>query len=420
MAQDAAALKEEGNSKFKVGEYSAAIDAYTRSLELDSSQHLCYSNRSAAYLKLGGKAEEALRDAEKCVELAPEWPKGYNRQAAALQELQRWDEAIAVCEKGLKASNDESLRKMISEVRNRSFLQRLKGKWHGKVSEELGGYEQSMEFLDDSVVRVEVLGRSIDGKFWMDCTPVPHHLSIQIPMPNAPPGMPQAPPVPYIVKIDDAGLHACCPFMKMDRPTEFEGPGYCLMVPGGSSGVEAEAECTLTGHERLIACTKDFMASLPSRKLEEPLPSDPEDVAKDKLMAGVKFESSMFAIQKRFGEDTLKEVLCAARGEGEYSASLVAAPELKELRQKLKVCGLIDEEPANTTPAAPSPAPAPEVVRNVEKKIEIVQSKEPADTGSTPEAADKAGLSPQVVCAVAIGAAAAAAVGVFLWRRQRR
>ena len=47
-----AALKDEGNACFKKGDYEAAVKAYTESLELDPAQHLCYSNRSAAYLKL--------------------------------------------------------------------------------------------------------------------------------------------------------------------------------------------------------------------------------------------------------------------------------------------------------------------------------------------------------------------------------
>merc|ERR1719446_1917790 len=98
---DAAALKEEGNAAFKAKEYKAAIEAYTRSLELNPNQHLCYSNRSASHMKMDG-FEQALADAEKCVELKPDWAKGYRRLVDALFQLKRSSEATAWLHKGLE------------------------------------------------------------------------------------------------------------------------------------------------------------------------------------------------------------------------------------------------------------------------------------------------------------------------------
>ena len=43
-----------------------------------------YSNRSASFLKLS-KVSQALADAEKCVELRPDWDKAYFRKAVALE-----------------------------------------------------------------------------------------------------------------------------------------------------------------------------------------------------------------------------------------------------------------------------------------------------------------------------------------------
>lgn len=47
-----------------------------------------YSNRSAAYIKADSKSK-ALWDAEKCIDLAPDWVKGYSRLGAAQQSLKR-------------------------------------------------------------------------------------------------------------------------------------------------------------------------------------------------------------------------------------------------------------------------------------------------------------------------------------------
>ena len=47
-----------------------------------------------------GHYEEALEDAQKVVELKPDWPKGYSRVGAAALGAQKYDEAIAAYEKG--------------------------------------------------------------------------------------------------------------------------------------------------------------------------------------------------------------------------------------------------------------------------------------------------------------------------------
>ena len=59
-----------------------------------------YSNRSAAYLN-AGKKQEALADGEKCVEIKPDWAKGYSRKGAALHALGRYAEAAETYEAGL-------------------------------------------------------------------------------------------------------------------------------------------------------------------------------------------------------------------------------------------------------------------------------------------------------------------------------
>lgn len=53
-----------------------------------------FSNRSAAYLKLGDAKSKALKDAERCMELAPEWSKSFSRLGAAQHALGRFDAAV--------------------------------------------------------------------------------------------------------------------------------------------------------------------------------------------------------------------------------------------------------------------------------------------------------------------------------------
>ena len=101
--------KAQGNEALQAGDYDNAIKYYTLAIELDPDNHVLYSNRSAVYMKIQ-HISKALRDAEKCVSLAPNWVKGYNRLGVAQQSLLRYKDAISTYENGLKIDgNDESL-----------------------------------------------------------------------------------------------------------------------------------------------------------------------------------------------------------------------------------------------------------------------------------------------------------------------
>ncbi|XP_047940883.1 malonyl-coenzyme:anthocyanin 5-O-glucoside-6'''-O-malonyltransferase-like [Salvia hispanica] len=71
------------------------------------SNHVLYSNRSAAYACLH-QFIEALSHAEKTVELKPDWAKGYSRLGAAHMGLRRYADAASAYKKGLQIdpSND--------------------------------------------------------------------------------------------------------------------------------------------------------------------------------------------------------------------------------------------------------------------------------------------------------------------------
>lgn len=94
-------LKEKGNSALAAGNFDEAIKCYSDAINFDKSNHVLFSNRSAAYAK-AGKFEEALRDAERTIEIQPNWAKGYSRKGAALTGLQKYQEAQDVLKKGLE------------------------------------------------------------------------------------------------------------------------------------------------------------------------------------------------------------------------------------------------------------------------------------------------------------------------------
>jgi stress-induced-phosphoprotein 1 len=113
-------LKALGNKALQAENYDEAIGHYTEAIALDNSNHVLYSNRSAAYAKQE-KYEEALTDAEKCVEINPSWGKGYSRKGLALAYLGRDKDAEECYKAGLNVdSNNQQLKDGLSEVQKKS------------------------------------------------------------------------------------------------------------------------------------------------------------------------------------------------------------------------------------------------------------------------------------------------------------
>jgi len=93
-------LKSTADSHFRSKSYALAIQAYQDALQLDPTNHIILSNKSAAHLANGEKSK-ALHDAKKCVEHASSWAKGHTRLAAAMASLGRFNEAAGVYSKVL-------------------------------------------------------------------------------------------------------------------------------------------------------------------------------------------------------------------------------------------------------------------------------------------------------------------------------
>jgi tetratricopeptide (TPR) repeat protein len=90
---------------------------YSKAIELDKTNHIYFSNRSAAYLTKGDAAK-ALDDASTCLELNPDFEKGYSRKGAALQGMKKFDESIAVLEQGVtKFPENSNLQKELATVK---------------------------------------------------------------------------------------------------------------------------------------------------------------------------------------------------------------------------------------------------------------------------------------------------------------
>ncbi|KAM7491258.1 hypothetical protein LguiA_034179 [Lonicera macranthoides] len=115
MADEA---KAKGNAAFAAKNYADAITHFTAAIDLAPTNHVLYSNRSAAFASLNQFAD-ALTDAKKTVELKPDWSKGYSRLGAAHLGLKNYEEAISAYRKGLEIDpSNEALKSGLSDAQS--------------------------------------------------------------------------------------------------------------------------------------------------------------------------------------------------------------------------------------------------------------------------------------------------------------
>ncbi|KAH9639997.1 hypothetical protein HF086_008092 [Spodoptera exigua] len=132
-------LKNKGNAALEAGKLDDAVRFYTEAIAVDPTNHVLYSNRSAAHAK-ASNFEEALVDAERTIALNPTWSKGYSRKASTLAYLGRWAEAIETYNKGLELDpNNEQLATGLLETKNKFEL----------ICQKLRNDPRSREWLND-------------------------------------------------------------------------------------------------------------------------------------------------------------------------------------------------------------------------------------------------------------------------------
>lgn len=109
-------FKNKGNEFFKKGQHDEAIAWYTKAVEAEPSNHVYYSNRSAAKTAKKDYAG-AIEDGKLCIRCKPDWNKGYFRLANAQKLSGDFLSAYQTVQKGLKiVANDANLLKIRNET----------------------------------------------------------------------------------------------------------------------------------------------------------------------------------------------------------------------------------------------------------------------------------------------------------------
>ncbi|GAA5974076.1 hypothetical protein JCM21900_003383 [Sporobolomyces salmonicolor] len=109
--------REEGNKAFKAGDFATAVQHYTESIKRNPADARGYTNRAAAYTKLLA-LPEALRDADKAIEVQPDFVKGYIRKSHVLFAMKEYSKALAAIEEAAeKDTAQQHTREITDQLR---------------------------------------------------------------------------------------------------------------------------------------------------------------------------------------------------------------------------------------------------------------------------------------------------------------
>eukprot|EP00606_Chrysophyceae_sp_TOSAG23-5_P001077 GSChrysophyteH2.ASY1.ANO1.1454.1 assembled CDS len=109
-------FKAAGNKALAAKQYGDAIEAYTKAIEINGNDHTYFSNRSMAHL-YNGSVNDAAADADKCIEIKPDWTKGYLRKGQALTKAADFEGARTALKAGLKVdANDKGINDAMVEL----------------------------------------------------------------------------------------------------------------------------------------------------------------------------------------------------------------------------------------------------------------------------------------------------------------
>ncbi len=116
--------------------------------------------------------------------------------------------------------------------------------------------------------------------------------------------------VPHIFRFNGDALEICGPYMTVDRPTDFEGPGMVIMHRPSAIDEENKVKPIegLTEREKIFGYITEFTKILPEKKLEEPSPMDSPDVQQKKVLDGIKFQNGVHKVETMYGESTIETI----------------------------------------------------------------------------------------------------------------
>ncbi|KAM9908537.1 hypothetical protein OXX79_000314 [Metschnikowia pulcherrima] len=129
--EQALALKDQGNAFLKEHKYQEAVDAYTKAIELDSSNPIFYSNRAQVHIKMESYGS-AINDCNLALDVDPNFVKAYYRKGVSLMALLNYKEAQTNFKQILKKvpgdkATQENLKQCVNYLKKEAFERAIAG-----------------------------------------------------------------------------------------------------------------------------------------------------------------------------------------------------------------------------------------------------------------------------------------------------
>lgn len=110
--------REDGNAKFKAGQFAEAVQFYTEAIKRDPEDPRSYNNRALAYTKLVA-LPEALKDAKHATKVDPTFVKGYIRESIVLQAMREYTRSMEAIQAAVEADTERRHHNEIEQQRQK-------------------------------------------------------------------------------------------------------------------------------------------------------------------------------------------------------------------------------------------------------------------------------------------------------------
>lgn len=151
-----------GNEMANMGEYAAAIDLFSEAIKLDPNDFRFFGNRSYCYDGIE-QYDKALRDANKAIDLSPDWPKGYFRKGRALAGLKQYADAEQAFMQVLKLDrNCEDANQELFRVRTHQLMEMGFTRIQAEAGlRQYGSVQQALDSLLSGLVADTSVGNEV-------------------------------------------------------------------------------------------------------------------------------------------------------------------------------------------------------------------------------------------------------------------
>lgn len=158
-------VRQEGNELFLAGKFPESVAKYTDAIKRNPKDAAPYSNRAAAYMKLG-EFPMAMKDCERCLEIDPGFVKAYIRKGNIHFFMKEYHKCLTVYEKGLKlAPNNKELRQGLMKTQMKIQQQQNSGEVDQAQVEQAMKDPEIQQILSDPQMNTLLKQMQEDPKF---------------------------------------------------------------------------------------------------------------------------------------------------------------------------------------------------------------------------------------------------------------